>query len=636
MYGSNIFWEPTCGIRKCGVGSSRFGTCRILLLVVYSLRKSGSLSTPEQLQFSKNLLIISFVRSSISGYYYTIPSLLHLSLTMASTAPPFPNEMEQSFARLLDQAPEPHAHVGDRDKEYMNQEDETAYMRASFNAVKQNPEALARTIVDAVGKGLKEGLAKALVHAENPFFEDDDIVTFGGDGSITIEKFPPKQGNEGPSNSNGRSKENVQPKWPQPEGHEALLKINQKRYEGEIYYRIFVVYDGEHKVKTRMQTYSQTASVPFSGTMKAFEKDFKIPSESPLVYYHGPHPMTGEDTLSKLAEDKLIYLDEETDFVMYVYDNESDDSEDNEPLHQNEDASEEADKDDENGEDEEEDWDDKDGYVPPSSSDSEDESPPPPKEAKSASKRGSANSGAHSSYVQGAANSGARSGAANSGARNGAANAGAHSGAGGKASSSTANRKKKAQANGVRKEASVESSTASRTGRRRDTRTARGNRKRKAKSPPASSRNQMDAGVRQQLDGSATSMERAHMMSTPRCFQDGYQSDLSDTSSVAGSKRWPRVVIGQFIYTEQQPNPNGGSETKLFKTPQIHFNAGSKKNRQYFSDKMMKAILGKKEIEFSFHDNYEEFKDAAFGHTSIVQPQNNKVKNRRLKRQQNH
>lgn len=125
---------------------------------------------------------------------------------------------------------------------------------------------------------------------------------------------------------------------------------------------------------------------------------------------------------------------------------------------------------------------------------------------------------------------------------------------------------------------------------------------------------------------------------------DGYDADAdSDTSSVADQRGWPRVIIGQFMYTEQRPNANGGGDTRRFKKPRIYFNTGSQKNRDYFGEKLTKVIEGKKGgVDLSFHETFESFKEAAFDHPSIAQPQINKAKRRyqqnqkKLKRQQNH
>jgi hypothetical protein len=171
--------------------------------------------------------------------------------------------------------------------------------------------------------------------------------------------------------------------------------------------------------------------------------------------------------------------------------------------------------------------------------------------------------------------------------------------------------------------------------RKSDARTGRGDRKRKVMTSPLSCKNQMDAAVRYQLDSSAAGIEKAQFMSTPHCLNDDYDDDLSDTDSVSDQRRWPRVVMGQFIYTEQQPNPNGGGDPGSWKSPFVHFNTGSDANGDYFMQIMKKAMEGKAEVNFRVHSNYEGLKQSVFGHKSIAQAQDNKIKKRRAKRNGN-
>ena len=211
------------------------------------------------------------------------------------------------------------------------------------------------------------------------------------------------------------------------------------------------------------------------------------------------------------------------------------------------------------------------------------------------------------------------------------------------AAANSGGRKKGAANSGGRKKApggatNRAGAPTSPAGRRRekDNRAGRGSRKRPAGSAPTNSRHQMDASLRQQLDGTDAPIERAQRMCTPRCFMDAYEpaEGESETESVAGSRRWPRVIVGQFIYTEQQPNPNGGGETKVHKKPRIYFNTGSRANRSYFKQKITDIIDGPGEADLSFHRGYEGMKQAVFHHDSIKQPQSNKVKERRMNRQQ--
>jgi hypothetical protein len=169
---------------------------------------------------------------------------------------------------------------------------------------------------------------------------------------------------------------------------------------------------------------------------------------------------------------------------------------------------------------------------------------------------------------------------------------------------------------------------AAKSGARKDTRTGRGNRKRNT--GPTNSKQQMDFTVRRHLDSSENPIKRAQRMSTPRCFLDDYDADASDTSSVADQRCWPRVIIGQFIFTEQQPNANGGGGPKKYKKPRLLFNTGSAENSKYLRKQLSQKQL--QQLEVQLHHNYESLKESCFAHPSIEQPQNNKLHARMAKK----
>lgn len=167
---------------------------------------------------------------------------------------------------------------------------------------------------------------------------------------------------------------------------------------------------------------------------------------------------------------------------------------------------------------------------------------------------------------------------------------------------------------------------------RKDTRKNRGNRKRKAGSPAVNVTQQLDAQVREKLDGVEGPMTSAMVMSRPRFMSDKYNSE-SDSESVVDSKGWPAVVFGVFAYTMQQPNPNGGGGGKRRKHPKLILWTGSKHTNGIMEQAVKHVGKKKDQVVLETVSEYTELKEAVFGHKTIKQPQVNKIKNRRLKKE---
>ena len=45
-----------------------------------------------------------------------------------------------------------------------------------------------------------------------------------------------------------------------------------------------------------------------------------IPPDANLIYYNGDYPIEPEETLYQLAEDDMLFLNKDNDFVVFVYD----------------------------------------------------------------------------------------------------------------------------------------------------------------------------------------------------------------------------------------------------------------------------------------------------------------------------
>jgi hypothetical protein len=530
----------------------------------------------------------------------------------------------------------PQARVEDQ-ANYMPPEEESSFIRKVAEVVERNPEGLAQNIANACGKGMDEAKTKALEHSKNPFCEKDAIITWGKDGSVLIERqdgSTSEERDQGTTHSSDNNSINEDAK-------EALQKIFVKTENSFDLYRIVVRYSSLTETG-----YLQCLNTPFGELMETFPAS--------LEFYHGRNQIHAVDTLTELANEDLIDLDDQNRFVLDVME-----PIDEEPIHEQGHVNDHYPEESENSDvDEEQDAyvpDSEDGSVVQSGEESEDyidppihtKLPPPPTDVSltlADMKKKAAKVGAKKKAVKKktAKRTGKRKVPAfvSAGARKAPASVGTKKTAKTHATATAA----WAQGHGgdeawvdvassdeeTSKETSRGKDTRSKeTSRGKDTRTGRGNRKRRVWSYPQACSNQMDSAIRQNLDASVAGIERAQYMATPRCFHDKYDAD-SDTDSVAGQRRWPRVIMGHFIYTEQQPNPNGGGDPKAWATPQLHFNTGTKANSVYFHKKLKKAVMGKQNVSFRTHESYEKMKQAVYGHGSIVQPQDNKAKTRRM------
>jgi hypothetical protein len=106
-------------------------------------------------------------------------------------------------------------------------------------------------------------------------------------------------------------------------------------------------------------------------------------------------------------------------------------------------------------------------------------------------------------------------------------------------------------------------------------------------SRPTSLRQQMDTQVRNTLGAAIVNMEKAQLSCTPHFFGDSFDEKTEGKlDSIAAERTWPRVIVGTFVYTEQGPNPNGGSNCKTLNTPELHMCVGSKANLNHLTDVM--------------------------------------------------
>jgi hypothetical protein len=80
-------------------------------------------------------------------------------------------------------------------------------------------------------------------------------------------------------------------------------------------------------------------------------------------------------------------------------------------------------------------------------------------------------------------------------------------------------------------------------------------------------------------------------MGMPLVMQDEYTNKKPDDSGDEDDarkkeRRWPKVVVGMFLFTEQVPNENGGKgQTGNWKArPELHMYAGSQEAQHYLMD----------------------------------------------------
>jgi hypothetical protein len=142
-----------------------------------------------------------------------------------------------------------------------------------------------------------------------------------------------------------------------------------------------------------------------------------------------------------------------------------------------------------------------------------------------------------------------------------------------------------------KRKASTESSPAQNTRGKTSTgagrETIQGGDRKRGCSRPTSLRQQMDTQVRNTLGTAIVNMERAQFSCTPHFFGDSFDEKTEGKlDSIAAERTWPRVIVGTFVYTEQGPNPNGGSNCKTLNTPELHMCVGSKANSKHLKDAM--------------------------------------------------
>jgi hypothetical protein len=150
-----------------------------------------------------------------------------------------------------------------------------------------------------------------------------------------------------------------------------------------------------------------------------------------------------------------------------------------------------------------------------------------------------------------------------------------------------------------------------------------GNQKRKVKRPK-SRRQQLDIGVKAQLDSAAVAIGKAQLMCTPAVFADSSSAAKVGKGKAKEQLSWGRTIVGTFVYTQQGPNPNGGGSPDWLATPRFHVTTGSKKNAEF-----MKKAMAKNDFEFHAWNKDFEMKEAVFHHHSNPEPKESKRKRRR-------
>lgn len=249
---------------------------------------------------------------------------------------------------------------------HMPEDQENRIMRQVHASVIQNPEGMSRAIVDAVRRGNSSEYAHemALQHAKDPFYTDD-IVIFKGDGlTVLTESIPPadelqdqeneammdnsfnedgtvppesiqpaavaggriptqNEGSAGvgariPTREDQEAEVTMESEWPDPQGLDALPKI---AVDPPGYFRVYVVYAGEQVgISSQLMVFKVGGGTPFGELMASYEDAIQLSCDAKLEYYHGPSQITEEDTLDVLADDEIIILDQDNDFVLHTYD----------------------------------------------------------------------------------------------------------------------------------------------------------------------------------------------------------------------------------------------------------------------------------------------------------------------------
>jgi hypothetical protein len=156
--------------------------------------------------------------------------------------------------------------------------------------------------------------------------------------------------------------------------------------------------------------------------------------------------------------------------------------------------------------------------------------------------------------------------------------------------------------------------------------TIKGGDRKRGCSRPTSLRQQMDTQVRNSFGAAIVDMERAQYSCTPHFFGDSYDEKTEGKlDSIAAERTWPRVIVGTFVYTEQGPNPNGGSNCKHLNKPQFHFCAGSVDNANH-----LVAALDAKRTTIRAWAHHDALMEQVFHHPSNGQYKSKKSKRRLL------
>ena len=162
--------------------------------------------------------------------------------------------------------------------------------------------------------------------------------------------------------------------------------------------------------------------------------------------------------------------------------------------------------------------------------------------------------------------------------------------------------------------------------KKKDNRTNRGNRKRKALSYAKTPKQQLDTNVRSRLDGAYERLQKAQSMSRPRSRTDDYVPPPdyeSDTESVMNEKEWPLVCHGMFTLTEQKPNANGdSSDGSKLKKPVLHLMTGEDSTMMELVDQ----FLNDRHYSITVHPSFDSHREAVFKRKGEAPPKRNERK----------